>query len=57
MSVTRMAADVTIGNLRDRHRSRRIAECDRSSELAVARGFVEDVMPHLRARRLNAVLV
>jgi hypothetical protein len=55
--VTRMAADVTIGNLRDRHRSRRIAECDRSSELAVARGFVEDVMPHLRARRLNAVLV
>jgi hypothetical protein len=52
--VTTDAASV---DLRAGNTGGRVTECDRSFELAIAWGFVEDVMPHLRARRLNAVLV
>jgi hypothetical protein len=55
--VAAVTADVTGVNLRDGYGGCGIAECDRSPELAVARGFVEDVVPHLGTRRLNAVLV
>jgi len=57
MLVAAVAADVTSVNLRDSYRCGWIAKGDRSSELAVARCFVEDIMPHLRTRRLNAIFV
>lgn len=44
-------------NIRASHRGGWIAERDRPSELSVAGLFVEDVVSHLRARRLNTVLV
>ena len=44
-------------NSRASHRCSRIAEGYCSSKLAIARLFVEDIVPHLRARGLHSVLV
>ena len=43
-------------NSRASHRCGRIAEGYCSSKLAIARLFVEDIVPHLRARGLHSVL-